>query len=304
MLPCPPQDAKQRRAMLSVLMEQPGLSAFEINERVDALIGYADRRGVSLEHCLCAMDRGEIVTACLCVDAPGRMSSVFLPSAASRLKPIDVVVGLLTEAAVLGKQRGLCILQGSAAPEADLEAQVYKRASFEYLTRLIYMELDLTLPMGQIDRKRTTSFRQYDTSMHALFSQVVQGTYEGSLDCVALNGIRDIEDVLASHRGTGKFDSGLWQMAMVENEPAGVILLSALPERMACEVAYMGVLPSWRGKGVGKTLLSRGIDLARERSLGTLTLSVDENNTPALGLYRLWGFQESLQRDIWVRSLR
>src|SRR3712207_8951894 len=34
--------------------------------------------------------------------------------------------------------------------------------------------------------------------------------FRSSLDCPALNGVRDMEDVLAGHKASGEFDPALW----------------------------------------------------------------------------------------------
>ncbi len=91
-------------------------------------------------------------------------------------------------------------MQGTVAPDMRAEAAVYEAAGFERLAELIYMDSDLTrlgaMPPARFDVRWVT----YDADRHPLFASVIQGTYERSLDCAGLNGVREIEDILASHR--------------------------------------------------------------------------------------------------------
>ena len=187
---CNPSDKTQFREALALLLERADLSPAELDEHVDALLQYADRRNLSLEHCLIAQERGRMLGACLCVDSPGRMASVFIPALPRFLEPSTTMVGLLTESARLARQRNIQILQSTLAPEATLEANVYRQADFQRLTQLIYMDSDLTQPIPLEAPATQVTWETYDATRHELFARVVQGTYEDSLDCVALNGIR------------------------------------------------------------------------------------------------------------------
>ena len=48
----------------------------------------------------------------------------------------------------------------------------------------------------------------------------------------------------------------------------------------------------WRGKGVGNVILSRLIELARERGFHKLVLSAFPDNAAGMALYRRFGFRE------------
>lgn len=55
----------------------------------------------------------------------------------------------------------------------------------------------------------------------------------------------------------------------------------------------IGVEAEWRGRGVGRALLTALVAMARTNGHGALSLSVDARNAPALGLYRSIGFVET-----------
>ena len=63
-------------------------------------------------------------------------------------------------------------------------------------------------------------------------------------------------------------------------------------------VLGMGLLPPFRGQGIGADLIQRSLDGARTFGLHRVELTVRENNTSAVKLYKNVGFEvEGLLRD-------
>jgi ribosomal-protein-alanine N-acetyltransferase len=58
------------------------------------------------------------------------------------------------------------------------------------------------------------------------------------------------------------------------------------------ELANVAVTPRLRGRGLGSHLLSRVLEVARERGIDTLFLEVRASNARALDLYRRFGFAD------------
>jgi ribosomal-protein-alanine N-acetyltransferase len=68
------------------------------------------------------------------------------------------------------------------------------------------------------------------------------------------------------------------------------------------ELANLAVVPPLRARGLGTRLLTRVMDVARERGVATMYLEVRESNAPALELYRRFGFsQVGLRRGYYDR---
>jgi GNAT superfamily N-acetyltransferase len=106
-----------------------------------------------------------------------------------------------------------------------------------------------------------------------------------------LEGVRSLDDIIESHRATGRFIPGRWQLGYVAGEPesAVVLLLSEIPDRDAWEVVYLGLTPSARGRGIGRAAIEYALDLARPH-VPRLELAVDDRNHPATRLYQAAGF--------------
>ncbi|MEN3584837.1 GNAT family N-acetyltransferase [Streptomyces sp. ZYX-F-203] len=77
-------------------------------------------------------------------------------------------------------------------------------------------------------------------------------------------------------------------------DPAGglvgfvMVSYSAWNRRLTIE--DIEVAPESRGLGIGRGLMGRAVDFAREREAGHLWLEVTNVNAPAIRAYRRWGF--------------
>jgi ribosomal protein S18 acetylase RimI-like enzyme len=96
----------------------------------------------------------------------------------------------------------------------------------------------------------------------------------------------------------------LWTLLRIEGEPAGAVLLNPFPAHRTVELVYLGLAPSARGRGLGKQLLQHGLWLLNGRRERTLTLAVDQRNTPALAIYEAAGMRPVVRRVALIRSLR
>ncbi|MEE8471981.1 MAG: GNAT family N-acetyltransferase [Dehalococcoidia bacterium] len=68
-------------------------------------------------------------------------------------------------------------------------------------------------------------------------------------------------------------------------------------------IFMMGVLPPYRGRGLGRAALAVGLDRLGEQGIKTVELTVDSQNRSAVGLYRSAGFKKKAvtlwyQRDL------
>ena len=65
-----------------------------------------------------------------------------------------------------------------------------------------------------------------------------------------------------------------------------------------CGTLGVGLLPEFRGKGIGRQLMRRTIDAAFAFGLTRIELTVREGNAKAIGLYKSLGFEmEGLHRN-------
>ena len=63
-------------------------------------------------------------------------------------------------------------------------------------------------------------------------------------------------------------------------------------------VLGVGILPEYRGKGIGRQLIQAAIEKAARQGLTRIELNAREHNTNAIGLYKKLGFEiEGLKRN-------
>jgi len=85
-------------------------------------------------------------------------------------------------------------------------------------------------------------------------------------------------------------------LACVGNEPIGLSIgfwgISSFRAMPLLNIHDLAVVPAWRGKGVGRALLTAAEQKARERGCCKMTLEVQVDNAPARLLYERFGFQD------------
>jgi GNAT superfamily N-acetyltransferase len=85
-------------------------------------------------------------------------------------------------------------------------------------------------------------------------------------------------------------------LAVARGCPVGIAVcflgFSTFRARPLLNIHDLAVLPEWRGKGVGRSLLAAAEDRARRRGCCRLTLEVQDDNERARGLYGSFGFSD------------
>lgn len=173
---------------------------------------------------------------------------------------------------------------------------------FRHLAELKYLMLRVPTNVVAVDAA-PVSLVPHATSDMALFKRLLLGTYEATLDCPALSGLRMFEDIVAGYQAVGEFDGALWFIVRWDNQPAGVLLLAAYPEDSNWELVYMGVLPAFRGRSIGSHVLSQLRERASREGVASVLLAVDATNTPALNMYARAGYLEWARRHAYIKRL-
>lgn len=277
--------------------------------QVEALQTYIRVTGLGVDTQWGAFDGGRLVAACPLIISPGRTAIVFVPRYREPVYRDGAVCEVLRRLVASLAPREVRLLQALIPPGSDAEEETLAAAGFRRLAELAYLQRNASpLPAphrdaASADRRAPVEWLPYSRRRHDLFANVVGATYQGSLDCPALTGVRSMEDILASHRASGDFDPRWWQIATQESTPAGVLLMARIPARQTLELVYLGLIPQFRGRGLGRELVRRAIDLTREADCDLVTVAVDAANDPAVRLYARCGFRETSRRRAWMMVL-
>lgn len=198
------------------------------------------------------------------------------------------------------RQRGAKLAQALLHPSDLSHAGALTRCGFRHITDLQYMSHDLTAlpPAPSVTGLALDSF---SADIEATFGQTLLRTYDGTLDCPELNGVRDIEDILDGHRAQGIWHPNAWWLASIAGKPAGVAMLTELPDGDGWDLSYVGVTPEFRRHGLGRALAVQALHAAKSWGARQLMLAVDERNEPARRLYEHLAFRKSGRRVVLIR---
>lgn len=88
------------------------------------------------------------------------------------------------------------------------------------------------------------------------------------------------------------FDPALFRVASIGGEPAGVMMarLDALDSREAA-FYFLGVLPHFRRRGLGESLLGLGLSLMREKGAIRTRQTIPAGDGPSLRLFEKYGYR-------------
>lgn len=269
---------------------------------------------------------GRVREAVLGVRGSGRTAMFF--TSPPRDRAAEAEIGQLIDLACVefehrasAEHPGVRLAQALLNPGERGSARAFQQGGFHELARLAYLgrpvptpaEFENFTPWQLPDSVRATSLAEHQASAEETDSRLLVAlsrSYEQTLDCPELCGLRTPQDVLDSHRSVRKYDPRWWWLIEEDGVPEGVMLFTANPEQGDVELVYLGISPKLRGRGIARVLMRSGMrELAfglggrKGRARGQLSCAVDLANEPARRLYRGLGFQMTAERVAMVRSL-
>lgn len=259
--------------------------------------------GEPLDGLLLAQRGERVVGALYCEVQLGRSAGIWPPQIALGEADDEGVSRRLLQAAVvwLGTQN-VRIVQAMLAADGGRDAQRLRAGGFTHLTDLLYL-VSLQAAFPTTPPATRVTFEPTSTRSDAELALLVEGTYEQTLDCPALNGVQDCADALASYRGASSFDPALWFVVRHEQRDAGCLLLADFADSDQRLLVYMGLLPEARGKGLGIEVVRYAQWLCAQSGRGRLILAVDAANKPAIDIYAAAGFVIWDRRSVWLHVL-
>ncbi len=276
-----------------------GFEESQFQQQVSALRTLVQRQA-SAGYRVWGAYRGEgLCGSVLCLIQPGRTAVVWPPRLVDGEPPetsIELLIACVSQLAKLGVRMAQALLP----PAAGADVESLAAAGFRHVSDLTYLVclaegFPTNLPCPQLQ------FEPYCGERHDRFAQLVDATYEDTLDCPAVSGVRDIDDVLEGYKGTGQFDPQRWFIVRHKGEEIGCLILTDYPEHSTWELIYLGVVAAARGQGWGLEIVRHAQWLAHEAARMRLILAVDAANDPALKMYAAAGFQMWDQAGVHIR---
>ncbi len=288
---------------LKLVLPSVTLLGDERDTRAGYFLDYLAAQNLKVDWKLGIVEGQRLLGACLGIISPGR-NAMILHSDCSADSPLcRVLADALVRIEHLAQHDNVILLQSLIRDLNTGRARALQWAEYEYLSDLRYLTLVLPAPAGDVPCDPEFAVVDYTSVDEALFLRTLERTYLGSQDCPALSGLRTTEDIVLSHRHTGIHDPKLWLLAIINDEPVGILLLTHVPLRSAMEIVYVGVVPQARGRSYGRLLVRLAIGAASRARKDHLMLAVDRRNHYALKIYASLGFTEMDRRHAWIRSL-
>ncbi|CAG0970169.1 hypothetical protein PHYC_01201 [Phycisphaerales bacterium] len=304
----------------------------DIETAARRLVESASKHDIDFSLCFGTLEpaagrHGPIVRqVCLAVLGAGRTAMLFisepvkgLPEGPEGLCERKASINCACEHLAAHQAARVRIAQALPEPEERWAVEAFFGAGFQRVGNLLYMRAEPPASRGRarveegwpagVAVERVSDIGGLGSSKERArvdgeLMQALDASYIDTLDCPELCGLRTTEDVLDSHRSTGSYDPAWWWLVRVGGKPAGAMLLNRCPDQKSVELAYLGLGPEARGKGLGKRLLAFGLDRVRRVNPGwIMTCAVDERNTPALRLYASLGFEAHARRCALVRPI-
>lgn len=248
---------------------------------------------------------GEAPAGALAVSAlPGSVASLWPPvivadSADSAVPAAQIEDALVRAALCHARDAGVVLVQCILDEADESTAAALARNGIPYVTQLEFRERSLLrLPESPGRLFESDAFCEQRA---AAFAAVLERTASGSLDCPSLCDSGHWELVLNRQRQPGHFDPELWRLYRHGQQVVGILLCNPQPCRTDVEIAYLGVVPEFRGRQFGYQILVDGLSRLRERGATTALLSVDTRNHYAVRLYDRLGFACCFRRSVYGR---
>jgi len=292
-----PASPPQASEALSLVFRR--LSGEDRIQRVEALLADALSGRVSLAGLLEARRQGRLVGAMFSQVQVGNTAVVWPP----RLLPGEPMATARELIAAMDRWlAGQPVRVAHALLESviDEDDALLRGGGYEPLAELLY----LASQEGAFPRcppSGPLQFEPYRSTNHDRLARSVEATYHQTLDCPTLNGIRDVEDVLAGYRAVGAFAADRWLIVRHRARDVGCLLLAEHPEQDNVELVYMGLQASARGNGWGTHMARHAQWLTRKAGRPRLVLAVDAANAPAIAVYRAVGFELLERRKAYLK---
>ena len=190
-------------------------------------------------------------------------------------------------------------------PPGDNPGRRFAEArGFAYRASLYWMERPARDPCPAPDFPPGFVSRTWDPERDAIpaFVDLLNATFADHPTPVSWT-----EPVIRAANAAPEFDPGDILLVAHVDDPGRVVAFCRArlypDERPPYgEVKLIGVLPPWRGRGLGRALLRWGMRHLQDRDVPTITLAVSAANEHALRMYEAHGFRRAIEWPQWSRD--
>jgi mycothiol synthase len=267
--------------------------------QIEEILSASTTADHSREGLLGAYRSGVLVGSIFSQILPGKNAQVYLPGLTLNEQK-STAVNLLRATVQWLDQCQVCMAQMLLETITPDDERILREGGFDYLTDLLYLVcLEDDFPPAPLSTP--LDFETYNSQNHDRLAQIVDSTYQETLDSPKLNHVRQLDDVLEGYRATGDFSPSRWLIVRHQNRDVGCLLLADHPRYENMELVYMGVIPDVRGRCWGAEIARHAQLIAKHAGRRRLVLAVDAANRPAIQMYASVGFRTWDLRRVYYR---
>lgn len=293
-----PAGAHVRDAFALVLRMLP---ATERAAAVDRAMGLLERGELRRDGVWIARQSEQVIGAVVAMPLAGGAGLLWPPQAADGMDAAAIEDAVTTAALGWLRQQGTRMCQVLLRDEERDLGLPLLRHGFVRTTELVFLRCWLDGMVVGTPDDAAVEWTSWQDCSAEVFQRTLIDTYQDSLDCPELDGVRTIDEIIAGHQAQGRFDPDYWWLMRWHGEAAGVLLLNGIVDEPAWEIVYLGLCPRFRGIGMGQTLVAKALEEARLTRARFVDVTVDVRNAPARNLYRHNGFVMVDKRDVFLR---
>jgi len=202
------------------------------------------------------------------------------------------------------RRAGMSLIHCLLDPEATDDAAILTAAGFARITRVEHMLRHGSSPFDPgRETLRYSTFVPYNSDLEAAFAAALQRTYIDTLDLPETTVDRPASQQLDGYRHGQPDPPRWWLVRDAHAADIGVVMLSESTLPDAWEIAYLGLVPEARGRGLGRELMRHVLAVAAGEKISDLGLSVDARNSRAIRLYREHLFRIYEMQDLYLFQL-
>lgn len=284
--------------------ERGGLARrLEIRARRSGFDALCRQHNISTINQVVCLENNEVAAACLWIPNPGKSAICYLPASRHLQGREAQAAACLKAAAGQAAAAGMKMVQGIFDVDESVLSGIYQAAGYQPLAILQFMEHSARWALPEVQLPDGYHLETYRPDTHDLFKQAIGASYEQTLDCPAMSGLRSLEDVVIGHQHAGEFNPALWFVLIHQSRGVGVLLLTLNPSLQSLDVTYLGLGSEHRRRHLGMFFMTQVRRMMRLTGARASTLAVDERNAPAVGLYHKAGYRPMQRRTVYFLPL-
>ncbi len=209
------------------------------------------------DHFLIAESDQAVAGAVSVREFPAGLSAISTPVCAAGQGGQDLRVRLFRAAFDRCRQRSAAVVVTMSGEDWPQSKSALDRLGFRPSANIAFFHSGLSRVQGNSEWE----LQAFDKTDRVKLSRVVSETYVDTRDVPALHELLDPAQMLECILSEPGLDPSASGIVCRDGREAGCLFLAKAPEATNCELVYLGLVPSCRGRGWGTSLA----EFARER---------------------------------------